>query len=271
MSYEPKGVEVSNRAAMKTVEHINDRFEFASSDSVLAVTSLDFALSVYDIFGLLSAGGTLILTNEHQRRDATAWLDLAERHGATVWNSGPAAMEMLLAATGARPPPPTLRPAEAGSGRCRLMVLGGATEAGIWSNGIEIDQVSPHWSSIPYGFPLPNQRHRVVDHRGQDRPDRVPGELWIGGLGLADGYRNDLRALRAALEGYVRERDRTLDPRYQATLVATQLDVRDERRALLRVIAEDRELTNRFFAVFAGTASLEDLYTSTVIGRANLR
>ena len=48
-----------------------------------------------------------------------------------------------------------------------------------------------HWRSIPYGVPLPNQRCRVVDGRGRDCPDWVAGELWIGGVGVAAGYRGD--------------------------------------------------------------------------------
>jgi aryl carrier-like protein len=48
--------------------------------------------------------------------------------------------------------------------------------------------VPPEWRSIPYGRPLRNQRFRVVDADGLDRPDWVPGELWIGGAGVADGY-----------------------------------------------------------------------------------
>ncbi|MCV5390276.1 AMP-binding protein, partial [Escherichia coli] len=48
-----------------------------------------------------------------------------------------------------------------------------------------------HWRSIPYGFPLTNQRYRVVDEQGRDCPDWVLGELWIGGIGVAEGYFND--------------------------------------------------------------------------------
>ena len=43
--------------------------------------------------------------------------------------------------------------------------MGGATEASIWSNACEIHDVPAHWRSIPYGFPLANQRYRVVDER----------------------------------------------------------------------------------------------------------
>jgi acyl-coenzyme A synthetase/AMP-(fatty) acid ligase/acyl carrier protein len=75
--------------------------------------------------------------------------------------------------------------------RCRLVALGGATEGAIWSNAFDVTEVPDHWRSIPYGTPLRGQRYRVVDGRGRDRPDFVPGELWIGGAGVALGYRGD--------------------------------------------------------------------------------
>lgn len=205
----PKGVEISHRAAVNTVEDINERFSTGGEDRVLAVSALDFDLSVWDIFGLLGAGGALVLVEETDRRDAHRWLELSRRHGVTVWNSVPALMDMLLTATDPHPLPATLRlallsgdwiglrlPARlsaATGGRCRLVGLGGATEAAIWSNFHETTRVPAHWRSIPYGTPLSNQRFRVVDPAGRDCPDWVPGELWIGGDGLAAGYRDEPR------------------------------------------------------------------------------
>src|SRR5579859_7385503 len=71
---------------------------------------------------------------------------------------------------------------------CRFVAMGGATEASIWSNACEVGTVPADWRSIQYGRPLANQRFRSVDADGRDRPDWVPGELWIGGAGVAEGY-----------------------------------------------------------------------------------
>ncbi|AIR96956.1 putative non-ribosomal peptide synthase component [Streptomyces glaucescens] len=203
----PKGVEVGHRAAVNTVEDVNERFAVTARDRVLAVSALDFDLSVWDVFGLLSAGGALVLPAEAERRDAHRWLELCRRHEVTVWNSVPALMEMLLTAADREPLPPALRLAllsgdwiglglpgalrEASGGRCRLVGLGGATEAAIWSVFHEVTDVPGHWRSVPYGTPLSNQRIRVVDPEGRDCPDWVAGELWIGGDGVALGYRGD--------------------------------------------------------------------------------
>jgi acyl-CoA synthetase (AMP-forming)/AMP-acid ligase II len=84
------------------------------------------------------------------------------------------------------------RLATATHGRSRFIALGGATEAAVWSNATEVvGHLIPGWPSIPYGSPLPNQLHRVVDGQGRDRPDWAAGELWIGGVGVATGYRGE--------------------------------------------------------------------------------
>lgn len=224
---EPKGVEIAHRAAVNTIDNINARHGVAPTDRVLAVSALDFDLSVYDIFGLLSAGGALVLIREDQRRDAAAWADLVARHGVTLWNSVPTLLDMLLVAADGRPLLSTLRLALASGewvgldlharlatateARCALVALGGATEASIWSNAFPVTGVPAHWTSIPYGFPLRNQAYRVVDAQGRDCPDWVPGELWIGGAGVATGYRSDPDQTRSR---FVDATDRSCAPEH---------------------------------------------------------
>ena len=75
---------------------------------------------------------------------------------------------------------------------CRFAGLGGTTETAIHSTICAVeDEVPAWWRSVPYGTPLDGVRLRVVDHLGRDAPDHVPGELWIGGAGVAHGYRGD--------------------------------------------------------------------------------
>ncbi|MCX5384762.1 non-ribosomal peptide synthetase [Streptomyces sp. NBC_00083] len=203
---EPKGVEITHRAAANTVEDIGERFGVGPDDRVLAVSALDFDLSVYDIFGPLSAGGALVLIAEEDRREAHRWLGSVRDHGVTLWNTVPALLDMLLVAAGDGPALDGLRLALVSGDwvgldlpgrlaerapRCRLIALGGATEAAIWSNYHVVEGLLEGWPSIPYGAPLRNQRYRVADAHARDCPDWVPGELWIGGAGVAAGYRGD--------------------------------------------------------------------------------
>ena len=70
----------------------------------------------------------------------------------------------------------------------RVVSLGGATEASIWSIVFPIEAVDPTWKSIPYGTPMLNQRFHVLSETMDAAPEWVPGQLYIAGIGLALGY-----------------------------------------------------------------------------------
>jgi amino acid adenylation domain-containing protein len=203
----PKGVAVSHRAALNTCVDVCERFGVGSSDVVLGLSSLSFDLSVFDVFGVLGAGGTLVLPRAGSGRDPGHWLELVAEHGVTVWNSVPALMGMfvehvagqdatelplkLVLLSGDWIPvelPDRVRAAAPGA---QVVSLGGATEAGIWSIAYPIGEVDPAWDSIPYGRPLRNQRFHVLDAQWRECPVWVAGELFIAGTGLADGYWRD--------------------------------------------------------------------------------
>ncbi|MDL9938980.1 amino acid adenylation domain-containing protein [Gordonia sp. ABSL1-1] len=204
----PKGVEVPHRAAMNTIDDINDRFEVGEDDRSLTVAALEFDISVYDIFGLYSAGGAVVAVELDDARDPSAWADLLRRHQVSILTCVPSALDMLMTAAEGDPRGlgASLRAALLGGdwvgvdlpGRLHALVpgvrfagLGGATEIAIHGTVCEIAQPPAHWTSVPFGTPLRNVRCRVVDTAGNDCPDWVTGELWVGGAGVAHGYRND--------------------------------------------------------------------------------
>jgi amino acid adenylation domain-containing protein len=205
---EPKGVEVEHRAALNTVDDLCQCFSVTASDVALGVSALDFDLSVFDLFGPLGRGASLVLTADDEQRDAERWLHLLADERVTLWNSVPALLEMTLAmAASRRVALPALRLALLSgdwvatdiaarlapvASQAKVVALGGATEASIWSNSwpVGIEPLAD-WRSVPYGLPLRNQAFRVVDPLGADAPDWVPGELWIGGQGVARGYSGD--------------------------------------------------------------------------------
>ncbi|MFZ1828480.1 MAG: non-ribosomal peptide synthetase, partial [Candidatus Competibacteraceae bacterium] len=72
-----------------------------------------------------------------------------------------------------------------------LYSLGGATEASIWSIYYPIHESDPAWASVPYGRPLRNQTMHVLNEHLHPAPVWVPGDLYIGGIGLAKEYWRD--------------------------------------------------------------------------------
>jgi amino acid adenylation domain-containing protein len=204
----PKGVAIRHSSALNTLQDVNDRFAVGPEDVCLGVSELGFDLSVYDIFGTFLAGGTLVLPSGVFSKNPIHLAGLLRQNAVTVWNSVPAFMEMLVeycehkAQDGLRSLKtallsgdwiPTTLPAriKALAPDATVVGLGGATEASVWSNYFVIDQVDPSWRSIPYGYPLGGQSFHVLDTELRDAPDWVPGELFIGGRGVAAGYYAD--------------------------------------------------------------------------------
>jgi amino acid adenylation domain-containing protein len=201
----PKGVMIDHQGAVNTIFDINQRFHVQSTDRVIALSSLSFDLSVYDIFGTLATGGTIVIPDAERQRDPDHWLELMQQHQVTIWNSVPALMQMLLESASDRNYllPASLRlvllsgdwlplnlPVQIRAiwDSVQIVSLGGATEASIWSIYYPITTVDPTWKSIPYGRPMANQRFYVLNAALDPCPIWVTGQLYIGGIGLAQGY-----------------------------------------------------------------------------------
>lgn len=205
----PKGVMIPHKGAVNTIKDVNRRYNICDKDKVLAISNLHFDLSVYDIFGILGTGGTIVLPDYRKVKDPVHWIQLMNEENITVWNSVPAFMEMLaeyeeyqkklesealrlVLMSGDWIPvtlPERLRNL---FGDLDIVAMGGATEASIWSNVFDVPNPVPDaWKSIPYGKPLANQKYYILDENLNDCPDWVPGMLYIGGVGLAEGYLND--------------------------------------------------------------------------------
>lgn len=204
----PKGVMIDHRGAVNTIFDMNARFGVTDQDRVFGVSELNFDLSVYDIFGTLACGATLVLPMESEIHDPMAWLPYVEREKVTIWDSVPQLMSLLV---------DHVEPHEAEriaslricwmSGdwiplnlpekiwslnpNLELISLGGATEGSIWSIHFPIKSVEPHWKSIPYGYPLGNQEMYILNDNLQACPVNIPGGIFIGGKGVAKGYHKD--------------------------------------------------------------------------------
>ena len=204
---QPKGVVIDHRGALNTCADVNERFRVTQTDRVLALSSLSFDLSVYDIFGLLAAGGAVVMPDAGGMRDPSHWATLVARHRVTIWNTVPALMDLLTdyAEQQAEPVLQSLRVVMMSGdwipvklpdriralGTIDVYSLGGATEASIWSIIYPVGNVPANWISIPYGKPMVNQTFHVLSPDLTPCPDWVAGELYIGGTGVAKGYWRD--------------------------------------------------------------------------------
>ncbi|MEE1922619.1 amino acid adenylation domain-containing protein [Pseudomonas sp. 148P] len=199
----PKCVVLNNRATANVLGATLANWQVSERDVVLSVTPLHHDMSLFDIFGSLTAGATLVLPGPGEDKDALRWNQLVTRHGVTLWCSVPAILEMLLACRGAHDLGSLrliaqggdyIKPAVIAELRrllpdTRLVSLGGPTETTIWSIWHEISEQDRQ--SIPYGQPLPGNRYFVLDAQGRHCPTGVVGRIHTAGVNLALGYLQD--------------------------------------------------------------------------------
>jgi amino acid adenylation domain-containing protein len=205
----PKGVSVAHHAVVNLVEWVNRNYRVGLGDRVMFVTSLCFDLSVYDMFGVLTSGGSLRVVSSPDVRNAERLYEILTTEPITFWNSAPAAFNQLVPFM-EKPVPNRLRlvflsgdwiavtlpdkiRATFGTADKPIDIVnyGGATEAAVWANYYNIEKVEPHWPSIPYGQPIQNVQYYVLNEKLQLQPAGVIGDHYIAGVCLAEGYAND--------------------------------------------------------------------------------
>lgn len=207
----PKGVMIEHQSVVNRIVDVNQRLGVGPEDRVLALTALHHDLSVYDIFGILAAGGALVLPDAAQTRNPAHWAELMVRERVTLWNSVPAFLHMLVEYLEQRSDRPDLLPRFL---RCailagdwipvtlpdrlralvqgvQIIASGGPTETTIWDIWYPVGEVDATWQSIPYGKPMSNTHYYVLNQALESCPVWVPGQLYIGGAGLARGYWRD--------------------------------------------------------------------------------
>jgi mycobactin peptide synthetase MbtE len=195
---EPKGVVITHRSLASYVSAFG-AFTGAGTDTrAFGFASFEFDVSVSDLFVPLAAGGELDLLGAADRADPLRLQRFCEEHSIT-WGNVPVALLPLLdpdrlpawrtVITGAEAPGPeqvARWTGELGTSGRRFLNCYGATEATIDVTAFE---PAGRWSRpLPIGGPLPGQRVHVVDKHLREVPDGTPGELLIGGAGLARGY-----------------------------------------------------------------------------------
>ncbi len=200
----PKGVQVPHGALVSFLLSMRERPGLGAADTLLAVTPVSFDIAGLELYLPLLAGARVVLASREDAQDGARLQGLIARSGATAMQATPATWRLLVES------------GWLGDGRLKVLCGGealpealaarlleragevwnlyGPTETTIWST---VQQVRPG-RRITLGRPIANTQVYVLEPTGEPAPTGVPGELLIGGDGLARGYfgRPDLSAER---------------------------------------------------------------------------
>lgn len=199
----PKGVQISHRAVVNLLSSMRRHPGLSETDTLLAVTSLSFDIAVLELLLPLVAGARLVIAGSVAVTDGERLQQLLATSGATVMQATPATWRMLIGAGwGGQSGLKILCGGEAMSAELagQLLKRGetvwnlyGPTETTVWS-GVKRVETGDEPPRIGRG--VANTQLYVLDCDLSPAPVGVPGEIYIGGAGLADGYlrRPDLTA-----------------------------------------------------------------------------
>ncbi|MCX7340776.1 MAG: amino acid adenylation domain-containing protein [Hyphomicrobiales bacterium] len=187
----PKGIVISHRSICHFLRSANEVYGFNASDVVFQGASVAFDLSMEEIWVPYLAGATLFVATPQIMGDIENLPDVLERAGVTVIDTVPTLLGVLprevptlrIIILGGEALPPAIVQKWAKPGR-RLFNTYGPTEATVVATVAELTA----GEAVTIGRPIPNYTCYVVSEAGQICKPGEPGELWIGGPGVATGY-----------------------------------------------------------------------------------
>jgi amino acid adenylation domain-containing protein len=191
----PKGVRIRHQSVVNFLQSMKQAPGIQSTDIVMAVTTLSFDISILEILLPLSMGACSVIVDQDTARDGLKLSNLISESKATIMQGTPSTWRLLTAAgwkgapglkslCGGEPLPHDLI-RELLPKVKELWNMYGPTETTVWSTCCRItDAAAP----VFIGRPIANTKTFILDNSLQLLPIGVPGELFIGGIGLAEGY-----------------------------------------------------------------------------------
>lgn len=201
----PKGVQISHRALTNFLLTMQERPGLTNQDVLFAVTTISFDIAGLELYLPLIAGAKIILAKRETAMDGFALVAAIQKSKATVMQATPATWRMLMMTN-----PNSLGVqrvfcgGEALDGELTSLLhdmgaeiwnLYGPTETTIWSTACHVNDDNNETnisrkSAASIGYPIGNTQVYVLDEYLEPTPIGVPGELYIGGLGVSRGYFN---------------------------------------------------------------------------------
>ncbi|PEH87142.1 non-ribosomal peptide synthetase [Burkholderia gladioli] len=222
----PKGVMVEHRQVERLFDATAHWYRFDERDVWCLFHSFAFDFSVWEIWGALRHGGTLLIVPHPVARSPEAFHRLVCRHGVTVLNQTPSAFKTFIAAARQNPLPDRLRYVVFGgealepsilqswyAGRDanppQLVNMYGITETTVHVTYRALGPSDAQQGGSPIGRPIPDLRLYLLDAHRQPVPLGAVGELHVGGDGVARGYLNrpELNAERFLDDPFVGQAD----------------------------------------------------------------
>jgi amino acid adenylation domain-containing protein len=193
----PKGVELRHAGVVNFLLSMQREPGFTAADTLVAVTTISFDIAVLELFLPLITGGTVVLASRETALDPRTLATLLVESRATVLQATPATWSALIGINW--PGLPGLKALCGGEAlkrslADRLLALKldlwnvyGPTETTIWST---LAHIGHQPGAIDVGRPIDNTTAYILDPQQNAVPINVPGELYLGGIGVARGYRN---------------------------------------------------------------------------------
>jgi polyketide synthase PksJ len=193
----PKGVQVTHGAVVNLLASMQRLPGLGAGDSLLAVTTACFDISVLELFLPLAVGARLLIADRDEAKDGERLSQILTAHGVNAMQATPATWRLLLAAGWAGSPAlkvlcggealPRELAEELAARSASVWNMYGPTETTIWS---AVESVEPGAGAVSIGRPIANTQTYVLDGGLQPVPPGVAGELYIAGAGLSRGYLN---------------------------------------------------------------------------------
>lgn len=193
----PKGVQITHKAVVNFLHSMQEKPGLTPDDIIVSVTTISFDISVLELFLPIVTGAKLIIASKAASSDGNLLLRLLDEKNASVMQATPATWRLMIESgwesspnlkmlCGGEALPLELANQMLERG-CSLWNMYGPTETTIWS---AVKKIEPGSDAVLIGPPIANTQFYILDKKMNPVPINVPGELLIGGDGLAKGYLN---------------------------------------------------------------------------------
>ncbi|WP_027630731.1 non-ribosomal peptide synthetase [Ruminiclostridium cellobioparum] len=202
----PKGVMIEHGSAVNILIGLQEDYPLLEEDTYLLKTTYTFDVSVAELFGWFYAGGRLAILEPGEEKNPQKVLEAIEQYHVTHINFVPSMLNLFLDicakekthtldklryifACGEALPKEVVNKFNKISSKVKLENIYGPTESTIYATRYSLSD-SAYQDIVPIGQPLQNIQAYILDKNNNLQPIGVPGELCLGGKGIARGYIN---------------------------------------------------------------------------------